>query len=56
MAILFGLALLFLFFFLVFLELLLFGSEVDPDDNGMIRTPLGRERYRQRKLKQREKK
>lgn len=45
----------FLFFLFVFLELLLFGSSVDPDDNGIVRTPLQKERYKLKKLKKMEK-
>lgn len=40
-------------FLLVFVELILLGSEVDPDDNGMLRTPRQRQRYRDIKLKKR---
>ena len=56
MVILFIIALPFLFLALILLELFLFGSKVDPDDNGFIRTPYQRSRYKRRKLKQREKK
>ena len=38
---------------LVFIELLLFGSTVDPDDNGILRTKVQKEKYRQKKLKKR---
>lgn len=37
----------------VFIELLLFGSTVDPDDNGMLRTKAQKEKYRQKKLAKR---
>lgn len=56
MVILFIIALPFLLLALTFLELFLFGSKVDPDDNGFIRTPYQRSKYKRRKLKQREKK
>lgn len=45
----------FLFFLLVLLELLLFGSSVDPDDNGLVRTPAQKEKYKQKKLEKMEK-
>lgn len=38
---------------LVFFDLLLFGSTVDPDDNGMLRTKAQKEKYRQKKLAKR---
>ena len=38
---------------LVFVDLLLFGSTVDPDDNGMLRTKSQKEKYRQKKLAKR---
>ena len=56
MVILFIIALPFLFLALILLELFLFGSKVDPDDNGFIRTPYQRSKYKRRKLKQRDKK
>lgn len=56
MVILFIIALPFLLLALTFLELFLFGSKVDPDNNGFIRTPYQRSKYKRRKLKQREKK
>lgn len=40
-----------LFFCIVFLDLFLFGSNVDPDDNGLLRTKKQKEKYRQLKLK-----
>lgn len=39
-----------LFFFLVIVSLVLFGSSVDPDDNGILRTSKQKEKYRQYKL------
>ena len=39
-----------LFFFLVIVSLVLFGSSVDPDDNGILRTVKQKEKYRQYKL------
>jgi Tfp pilus assembly protein PilN len=35
----------------VFIELLLFGSSIDPDDNGLLRTKNQKERFRMKKLK-----
>lgn len=35
----------------VFIELLLFGSSVDPDDNGLLRTEKQKERFRAKKIK-----
>ncbi len=44
-----------LFFCIIFVDLLLFGSGVDPDDNGLLRTKKQKEKYRQLKLKKMEK-
>ena len=40
-----------LIFSSIFIELLLFGSSVDPDDNGLLRTKNQKERFRMKKLK-----
>lgn len=40
-----------LIFSSVFIELLLFGSSIDPDDNGLLRTKNQKERFRMKKLK-----
>ena len=40
-----------LIFSSIFIELLLFGSSVDPDDNGLLRTKNQKERFRSKKLK-----
>ena len=42
-----------LIFILVIVELILFGSTVDPDDNGILRTKVQKEIYRQKKLNKR---
>lgn len=39
-----------LFFIWVIISLILFGSSVDPDDNGILRSKKQREKYRQYKL------
>lgn len=39
------------FILLVILEGVLFGSSVDPDDNGILRSKAQQEKYRQKKLK-----
>lgn len=39
-----------LVFGFVFIELLLFGSSIDPDDNGLLRTKNQKERFRMKKL------
>ena len=43
------LAIIFALFFFVFLELILFGSSVDPDDNGLLRSKESKERFKKRK-------
>lgn len=43
------LAIVFALFFFVFLELILFGSSVDPDDNGLLRSKESKERFKKRK-------
>lgn len=53
MLFIYTLSLLGILFLLAFLELILFGSKVDPDDNGMLRTPRQRQRYKDIKLKRR---
>ena len=40
-----------LIFSSIFIELLLFGYSVDPDDNGLLRTKNQKERFRSKKLK-----
>ena len=40
-----------LIFSSIFIELLLFGYSVDPDDNGLLRTKNQKERFRMKKLK-----
>ena len=40
-----------LIFSSIFIELLLFGSSVDPDANGLLRTKNQKERFRMKKLK-----
>ena len=40
-----------LIFSSIFIELLLFGSSIDPDDNGLLRTKNQKERFRMKKLK-----
>ncbi len=42
-----------LLFIVVFLDLLLFGSSVDPDDNGLLRTPSQKEKFKLLKLNKR---
>ena len=42
-----------LLFIVVFLDLLLFGSSVDPDDNGLLRTPSQKEKFKLLKLSKR---
>lgn len=44
------LAIVFALFFFVFLELILFGSSVDPDDNGLLRSKEAKAKYRAKKL------
>ena len=53
MVFIYSLILLGILFILVLLELILFGSKVDPYDNGMLRTPRQRQRYQEAKLKKR---
>ena len=40
-----------LIFSSIFIELLLFGSSIDPDDNGLLCTKNQKERFRSKKLK-----
>ena len=44
-----------LFFFVVLVSCIITGSNVDPDDNGLLKTKKQKEEWRQQKLKNLEK-